>query len=81
MFSGTLRFNLDPFDETTNERIKNLLHKAGLDYLDLEFKIQEDGKNLSVGEKQLICIIRAILRQNHIVIFDEATANIDVVTE
>ena len=51
MFSGTLRFNLDPFDETTNERIKNLLHKAGLDYLDLEFKIQEDGKNLSVGEK------------------------------
>ena len=47
----------------------------------LKFKIQEEGKNLSVGERQLICIIRAILRCNKLVILDEATANIDVVTE
>lgn len=47
----------------------------------LKYKIQEEGKNLSVGERQLICIIRAILRSNKIVILDEATANIDVVTE
>ena len=47
----------------------------------LKFKVQEEGKNLSVGERQLICIIRAILRCNKLVVLDEATANIDVVTE
>ena len=43
--------------------------------------LKEEGKNLSIGERQLICIIRAVLRCNKIVILDEATANIDVVTE
>ena len=47
----------------------------------MKFKVQDEGKNLSVGERQLICIIRAILRCNKIVVLDEATANIDVVTE
>ena len=45
------------------------------------FKIAEGGGNLSVGEKQLICICRAILRQNKVVVLDEATASIDLVTE
>ena len=47
----------------------------------INLKITEGGKNLSSGEKQLICICRAILRKNRVVILDEATANIDVVTE
>ena len=152
MFAGSLKYNLDPFDESSDERKIELIKKAGLEYLlegvskkelkdkeekeakekarkalleedeeaeesdsdkeeenkkkeeedkdekkddkkekkdkkdeddgkGLNFKVQEEGKNLSVGERQLICIIRAILRCNKIVVLDEATANIDVVTE
>jgi ATP-binding cassette subfamily C (CFTR/MRP) protein 4 len=44
-------------------------------------KLSEGGTNLSSGEKQLICICRAVLRKNKIVLLDEATANIDLVTE
>jgi ATP-binding cassette, subfamily C (CFTR/MRP), member 1 len=43
--------------------------------------VAENGSNLSAGEKSLICICRAILRKAKVVILDEATANIDVVTE
>ena len=58
---------------------KNVLPVQTQFVLDLE--ITEGGKNLSSGEKQLICICRAILRQNKIIVLDEATANIDLVTE
>lgn len=47
----------------------------------LDLEITENGANLSSGEKQLICICRSILRKNQVVILDEATANIDIVTE
>lgn len=87
LFAGTLRFNLDPQNACEDYEINQILHKAGLsdllqrDGAGLEFKVQAKGENLSSGEKQLICICRAILRKNKIVIMDEATANIDIVTE
>eukprot|EP00350_Pseudokeronopsis_sp_OXSARD2_P010218 CAMPEP_0170555632 /NCGR_PEP_ID=MMETSP0211-20121228/13510_1 /TAXON_ID=311385 /ORGANISM="Pseudokeronopsis sp., Strain OXSARD2" /LENGTH=279 /DNA_ID=CAMNT_0010865583 /DNA_START=3167 /DNA_END=4003 /DNA_ORIENTATION=+ len=87
MFKDTLRYNLDPEGNRTKDELVQLLNKAGLEGLlerdgnGLEFSVSENGNNLSSGEKQLICICRAILRKNKVVILDEATSNIDIVTE
>ena len=87
LFTGTLRFNLDPEGVATDERILKVMRQAQLndvlakDSLGLQQQVADGGNNLSSGEKQLICICRAILRASKVVILDEATANIDVVTE
>ena len=87
IFSGTLRFNLDPLEKASDDRMIDLLRTARLEDLlhkdprGLDMPIAENGANLSSGEKQLICICRAILRRSKVIILDEATANIDVVTE
>ena len=87
MFTGTLRFNLDPEDKVEDHRIIEVMKEAQLeeilqkDPLGLNQQITEGGANLSSGEKQLICICRAILRSTKVVLLDEATANIDMMTE
>jgi len=71
LFENTLRFNLDPESKCTEEEITELINKASLTNLivnsehGLERPVSAKGDNLSSGEKQLICICRAILRVRH----------------
>ncbi|KAJ8436588.1 hypothetical protein Cgig2_031529 [Carnegiea gigantea] len=87
LFSGSVRYNLDPLSEHTDQEIWQVLEKCQLrDAVQekeggLESLVLHDGSNWSMGQRQLFCLGRALIKRRKILVLDEATASIDNTTD